>query len=229
MRRSNASPVGFLDDSFSSSHTLLSLRATSPAVVTSATPPPSPLVSDDHASVPCAHDKAVHISSVPADELTVVHPESATTSAPLSDASTTDPSVWTLAEIIDTGCSQHWSEDDYKLNRPSGFTGLKSWAQLDSGIRRRRHNHKSETWEVSFARVCRNLQRSQDQVIAEGSGDDESESCGDIDTTTRAAASSLIHHEIKRMRGEHKVLMNRFKEECRVLVLKITGELELGT
>jgi hypothetical protein len=203
MRRSNASPVGFLDDSFSSSHTLLSLRATSPAVVTSATPPPPPLVSDDHVSVPCAHDKAVHISSVPADELTVVHPESATTSAPLSDASTTDPSVWTLAEIIDTGCSQHWSEDDYKLNRPSGFTGLKSWAQLDSGIRRRRHNHKSETWEVSFAQVCRNLQRSQ--------------------------ASSLIHHEIKRMRGEHKVLMNRFKEECRVLVLKITGELELGT
>jgi hypothetical protein len=230
MRR-NASPHFLLDDAFSSSHVLLSIRADqppSPVACTSASPPPPFVVTDD-VPVSSEPDKAVHIHHVLADT-DVVPPQLPTTShsPPSHPPSSTDPSVWTLAEIMERGWSQQWSEQDYKVNRPSGFTGLKSqsWARLDAAIRRRRHNHESETWELSFIRVCRNIRRIQDQKVGESSGDEESEQCADTDATQRGAAiSSLVQQEIDRMEGEHRLLMSRFKEEYAALISKMTGEL----
>jgi hypothetical protein len=98
---------------------------------------------------------------------------------------------------------------------------------VDAAIRRRRHDHESETWEVSFTRVRSNIRRSHNQMVADSSGDDKSEDVGDTDAATQGAAlTSLVHLEINRMKNEHRALMNQFEEQCRALVVKITAQAE---
>ena len=229
MRRS-ASPHFLLDDRFSF-HTLLSLRDPSPVTSASASPLPPSFVSDHGVTVSSEDDNAVPIVPIPAEANVSEVPQASATSPPSHPPSTTsNPHTWTLAEIIERGLHQHWGEQEYKLHRPSGFTGLQdqSWARLDAAIRRRRHDHETETWELSFTRVCHNLRRSHDQKVAESSGDNNSENGGDTDSTTRGAAlSSLVHHELNRMKREHKALMDQFEEDCRTLVMKITARSEI--
>ena len=136
----------------------------------SPSPPPLPIVTDDvtvtvSTAATAARDDAVDVHQVLVGSNVNTAHLSATCPPPHpppSTSSTSEPSVWTPADIIDRGTSQQWSEQQYNSHRPSGFTGLQEqgWARLDAAIGRRRHDRQSEAWELTFSRVGDNLRRS---------------------------------------------------------------------
>lgn len=124
-----------------------------------------------------------------------------------------------------------WGEVEYKAHRPLSFTGLsnRSWTRLDAAIRRRRHGHSAEKWEVSFAHVCNNLRHPRQQPKEESSGDERSEHMGEgvEDVNTTEALSALVESEISRMQQQHTKQMRQFTREWDAVMSRMKIQLKL--
>ena len=124
-----------------------------------------------------------------------------------------------------------WSEVEYRAHRPLSFTGLsnRSWARLDAAIRRRRHGHSAEKWEVSFAHVCGNLRHTRQRPTEQCSSDETSEQRdeGVANVSSTEAMSALVESEINRMQRQHTKQMRQFTREWDAIMSRMRDQLEI--
>ena len=234
--RRSVSPKLVFDsgEGFFSSHMLLTMRADRGASPAFGPPPIIDLVTrTDNITALCppsTHSRP-HLFSPPLSPPPSLPspPPPASSSSPLTSNSETTACSWTLVDILDR-CAA-WSEVEYKAHRPLSFTGLsnRSWARLDAAIRRRRHGHSSEKWEVSFTHVCDNLRHPRQQPKEQSSVDERSEPRGEEveDVNNTEALSALVESEISRMQQQHTKQMRQFASEWDALMSRMKNQLEL--
>ena len=235
MRRS-VSPMLVLDsgEGFSSPHVLLTMRADRRASPAFDPPPIIDIVTDAGTiaalAQPSTHSHS-HLPSPP--QSPPPSPPAPPPLPPSSSPTTSDPGPaacsWTLADILNKGAA--WSEAEYKAHRPLSFTGLsnRSWARLDAAIRRRRHGHSAEKWEVSFAHVCGNLRHTRQQPTEECSGDERNEQKGEgvVNVSSTEAMSALVERAIDHMQRQHTKQMRQFTGEWDAVMSRMRDQLKI--